>query len=416
MVSWSDLATAVEIVVQLGLAGFLLARARRGPAVWLASVLLGWFSLISIVLLAGAELGWDQGTLRALSYAGVGVFLAAGTAFVAVYPSFPGRGWRALLLGFAAFPLVQGLAAIVVRAWWGPADTFAYVNHANNWDTIFLDVPTIAFGAMVLASGPGMRRTQLVFVLFPNLVHTVNHSPQFVRDLLVGTPLVDAILSNGFGSLRVVIGLALIVALLVQAWRQPAVRRQNVNVVLGTAALVPLALLQFTHSSLHAHVDFLFGAILFYGIARYHVLDVDFGWSMGLGKAMRGTVAVPAFFIGQQAVEKLVDSTLGLVAGALLAGLSLLAVQAFQRRLVARAIETVPLTGNLPSYDAFRRVEIYRAALEPVLADGRLSARESAVLAALRSKLGITLVEHDAIERDLRPSSAPHPWRSRAAD
>ena len=65
----------------------------------------------------------------------------------------------------------------------------------------------------------------------------------------------------------------------------------------------------------------------------------------------------------------------------------------------------MPNTQNTPEYAAFRKLQVYEAALSEALPDGNISERERELLNRLRNSLGISVVDADAIEGELQKGS-----------
>jgi len=78
-----------------------------------------------------------------------------------------------------------------------------------------------------------------------------------------------------------------------------------------------------------------------------------------------------------------------------------------QVRIGARVADTaMPSVRETSDYVAFRKMEVYKAALEGAMEDGAVSAKEREVLRRLRESLGITDADASALERDLSPRAA----------
>jgi len=65
----------------------------------------------------------------------------------------------------------------------------------------------------------------------------------------------------------------------------------------------------------------------------------------------------------------------------------------------------MPNTRNTPEYVAFRKLQVYEAALTEALPDGKISERERELLNRLRDSLGISVFDADAIESELQSVS-----------
>jgi hypothetical protein len=60
----------------------------------------------------------------------------------------------------------------------------------------------------------------------------------------------------------------------------------------------------------------------------------------------------------------------------------------------------MPNTSDTPEYAAYRKMQVYEAALADALPDG-ISTKERALLNHLRDSLAIAAVDAEALERDL---------------
>jgi hypothetical protein len=62
----------------------------------------------------------------------------------------------------------------------------------------------------------------------------------------------------------------------------------------------------------------------------------------------------------------------------------------------------MPNTKNTPEYVAFRKMQVYEAALVDALGEGGISHKERALLGHLRDSLGIPAADAEVIEIELR--------------
>jgi hypothetical protein len=70
------------------------------------------------------------------------------------------------------------------------------------------------------------------------------------------------------------------------------------------------------------------------------------------------------------------------------------------------ASTAMPKVENTSKYVEFRKMEVYKAALESALEEGDITEKERRTLERLRAKLGIDADDARAIEADLRPAPA----------
>jgi uncharacterized membrane protein YebE (DUF533 family) len=62
----------------------------------------------------------------------------------------------------------------------------------------------------------------------------------------------------------------------------------------------------------------------------------------------------------------------------------------------------MPRTQNTPEYAAFRKLQVYEAAVAEARQGGGISQKERALLARLRDSLGISTVDAETLERELQ--------------
>lgn len=62
----------------------------------------------------------------------------------------------------------------------------------------------------------------------------------------------------------------------------------------------------------------------------------------------------------------------------------------------------MPDTRNTPEYAAFRKLQVYEAAVAEALQGGGISQKERALLVRLRDTLGISTVDAETLEHELQ--------------
>lgn len=146
----------------------------------------------------------------------------------------------------------------------------------------------------------------------------------------------------------------------------------------------------------------LYVVLLVYGVLRWHLFDLDLRIK---GTIRRGTVAA-AFFAVFLVVTQLAQNGLtdrfGWLWGGIAAGLLLFLLAPLQRAADRVADAAMPGVSDTEEYRAHRRAAVYEAALEGILRDGTISAKERAVLERLRAQLGLSEATAAALERDVR--------------
>jgi hypothetical protein len=142
------------------------------------------------------------------------------------------------------------------------------------------------------------------------------------------------------------------------------------------------------------------------GMLRYQMFgfDLKVKWTI-----QRGTVAaiiLGAFFIAAQVAQNYLAGALGWLAGGAAAGLLLFAIKPLERFAMRLSDRAMPKTTGTPEYVAFRKLEVYKAAVESAHETGGISARERASLDRLRAKLGIGELDASAVEGDVLAGAA----------
>jgi hypothetical protein len=101
-----------------------------------------------------------------------------------------------------------------------------------------------------------------------------------------------------------------------------------------------------------------------------------------------------------QLIQNVADQTLGYVFGAIAAGLLLLALHPLQRAAERIANAAMPNVNDTPAYVAFRKLEVYKTAVQSA-AEGGITPKDRRTLDALRQRLGIDEADATSIEADV---------------
>lgn len=142
-------------------------------------------------------------------------------------------------------------------------------------------------------------------------------------------------------------------------------------------------------------------ALMFYAILRYQLFDLHVRIRSGVRYGTMTASFAAVFFVVTELVKDFGGRSLGYFAGlAAAAGLILLfsPLQSLMDRFSRRVVPGQPTE----SYERFRTMEIYKAALEGALIDRVVSPAESESLRRLRQELGILDADHALLERDVR--------------
>ena len=334
------------------------------------------------------------------------VALGAQFVLVATWPSYSLVGWRRFVAWSGFVPPILALVPVaeVLYGLSTPISTMT-IAHISNWSqpflVLFIAVPYLRLPA-------GALRSQFFFLLLFLLTWSGFSS---VHLLVEGGPLGNA--SAGVVQLLTVLGV--LGAALRNAKRRWEFKSRPHDVVLvaWTVGVVLFSLIPSTGNVRNFYLlNALMLILLFYGVARYQILTIDLRIPSITGRSFGAAVVVPVFFILLQMVELEAQNLLGqggtaagLVIGSVVSGGLVFALSRIQSWLGAG--QGVPRRDEpLESYDAYRRIEMYRAAMEAAVADGVIAPKEERMLSSLRDSLGITREEHHALENDARSERA----------
>jgi hypothetical protein len=142
--------------------------------------------------------------------------------------------------------------------------------------------------------------------------------------------------------------------------------------------------------------------LIAYGILRTHLFDIDLRIRWTIKQSTLATIVVTFIFLLSEGADRFLSAELGNVAGLLAAGIVVFFLAPLQRFAERVASVAMPNTQNTPEYVAFRKLQVYEAALTEALPDGIISERERELLNRLRDSLGISISDADAIEGELQ--------------
>lgn len=141
--------------------------------------------------------------------------------------------------------------------------------------------------------------------------------------------------------------------------------------------------------------------LISYGILKSQLFDIDLRIRWTVKQSTVAAAFFTVFYLVTEGADRLLASELGnwigLVASASLV-FFLTPLQRFAERVASLAM---PNTENTPEYSAFRKLQVYEAALEEAIAGG-ISEKERALLNHLRNSLGIAPADAASLEHDLQ--------------
>jgi len=141
-----------------------------------------------------------------------------------------------------------------------------------------------------------------------------------------------------------------------------------------------------------------------YGILRTQLFDIDLRIRWTIKQSTLAAVIIALVYLISEAADRLLSAELGNIAGLLAAAVVVFFLTPLQRFAERVASAAMPNTENTPEYAAHRKMQVYEAALEEALQDGRCSDKERMLLDRLRDSLGISPADATALERDIAGS------------
>jgi hypothetical protein len=142
--------------------------------------------------------------------------------------------------------------------------------------------------------------------------------------------------------------------------------------------------------------------LIAYGILRTQLFDIDLRIRWTIKQSTLAAAAVAIIYAVSEGAERLLSSELGNFAGLLAAALVVFFMAPLQRFAEGVASAAMPNTHDTPQYAAFRKLQVYQAAVEEALRGDGVSQKERAMLDRLRDTLEIPPVDAEALERDLQ--------------
>jgi hypothetical protein len=141
--------------------------------------------------------------------------------------------------------------------------------------------------------------------------------------------------------------------------------------------------------------------LIAYGILRTHLFDIDLRIRWTIKQSTLAAAIVAIMFALSEGADRLLSAQLGNYAGLLAAALVVFFLAPLQNFAERIATVAMPNTKNTPEYAAFRKMQVYEAAIEEALVGG-ISQKERALLIRLRDSLGISSVDAEAMESELQ--------------
>lgn len=139
--------------------------------------------------------------------------------------------------------------------------------------------------------------------------------------------------------------------------------------------------------------------LIAYGILRTQLFDIDLRIRWTIRQSTLAGVFVAVFYLVTEGADRLLASELGNWIGLLASALLMFFLTPLQRFAERVASVAMPHTKNTPEYAAYRKMQVYEAALDDALPGG-ISEKERTLLTHLRDSLEIAPADAEALERD----------------
>ena len=143
--------------------------------------------------------------------------------------------------------------------------------------------------------------------------------------------------------------------------------------------------------------------LLLYGILRTQLFDVQLKVKFAVRQSTIAAVFIGVFFVVSESASQFFsdEGGLGPYFGIAAAGLLVFALAPLQRAAEKVADAAMPGVANSQEYLSFRKLQVYRSALELATEDGVITDHERRVLKSLRADLDIADSDAQALEADL---------------
>jgi hypothetical protein len=146
--------------------------------------------------------------------------------------------------------------------------------------------------------------------------------------------------------------------------------------------------------------------LIAYGILRTQLFDIDLRIRWTIKQSTLAAVFVTLLYLVSEGADRLLSSELGSTVGLLASAIVVFFLAPLQRFADRVAGLAMPNTQNTPEYAAFRKLQVYEAALAEAQQEGGISSKERALLVRLRDSLGISETDAETLERELQAPCA----------
>jgi hypothetical protein len=141
-----------------------------------------------------------------------------------------------------------------------------------------------------------------------------------------------------------------------------------------------------------------------YGVLTTQLFDIDLKIRWTVRQSTVAAAFVAVFFLVSEGVQTFLSAQLGNFLGVAAAALLVFFIAPLRRVADRVADFAVPGARHSSDYEAFRKLQVYHAALEGVYSDNQVSVKERLVLQRLKDAMDIADADAERLEQDVRRS------------
>ena len=138
--------------------------------------------------------------------------------------------------------------------------------------------------------------------------------------------------------------------------------------------------------------------LIAYGILRAKLFDIDLRIRWTIKQSTLAGIFVALVYLISEGAESFLSSELGSVAGLIASAIVVFFLAPLQRFAERVASAAMPNTENTPEYVAYRKMQVYEAAIVEAQEEGGITEKERMLLNRLRDSLGISPADAESLE------------------
>jgi hypothetical protein len=142
--------------------------------------------------------------------------------------------------------------------------------------------------------------------------------------------------------------------------------------------------------------------LLAYAVLRSQLFDIDLRIRWTIKQSTLAAAVVAIIFLLSEGADRLLSAELGNFAGLIAAAIVVFFLAPLQHLAERVAGVAMPNTQNTPEYAAFRKMQVYEAAVAEAQQEGGISQKERVLLNRLRDSLGVSTSDAEAIEGQMQ--------------